>query len=176
MLNQRSQRLNLALFVSLFIMVGCLGPVAEEQDQSAAASSNNKPKWISAFSTEEVLSGGVWKIYLKGTDPDKDLKFIIVNADVPAGGPKIYKFRIDPDQRDLVSGYLMGDTSTFALGFGIASSSQIYFRLVLEDQAGNVSEPVEFPVSISMSADPKSPPEGVFQERLLGRIQLAFTS
>jgi hypothetical protein len=76
--------------------------------------------------------------------------------------------RIKEGNQKELSGYLFLDISTQAkLDF-----VEITLTVQIRDRSGQVSKPVEFPLSINSRNTQEPPPAGVFQENKLGPIMI----
>lgn len=158
----------LAVFALCIVLFGGCATVGVAPERHTAPSSKgNKPVWDKVHAATQVSPGDVWRIYLKGSDPDGDLQFVYVWGGTSFRPATPFRFPIDNGQRGLVSGYL--DLHTSQLGGGIAASS-IRVHLALEDLSGLRSETITLLTELYLGAKQQGPPPGIFEERSLGRI------
>ncbi len=155
------------LAVCVVLPCGCSTLDVGPERHPAPPSGKNPPVWDRVYAAAQIPPGDVWRIYLKGTDPDGDLRFVHVWAGTSPRPTTPFRFSIDTDQRGVVSGYL--ELYTSQLGGGIAPSS-IRVQLVLEDRSGLRSESMTLAAELYLGARYEAPPSGHFEERSLGRI------
>jgi hypothetical protein len=159
----------ITLLVALIFsaLAGCETLDERSGQELAARYGPNPPAIEAVFSPREVPPRSVWRIYLKGEDPDGDLSFIYILVLVPWGQVPI-RLKVDPDQGHVLSGYLEFNTWAFV------DFSPLWLRMAvtLEDRAGHRSESVELAYSFYAEAEETRPPQGMFQERFLGRMPL----
>jgi hypothetical protein len=127
------------------------------------------PVITQSFASPKIAPGDDWKVYVKGSDPDGDMKDFICNIRQPGvGNYPVGITRIKEGNQKELSGYLFLDISTQAkLDF-----VEITLTVQIRDRSGQVSKPVEFPLSINSRNTQEPPPAGVFQENKLGPIMI----
>ena len=133
------------------------------------------PTITASFATSEIIPGATWKIYLKASDPNGDMRYIV--ATVKQAGVGVYPVsftRIRPENRKELSGYVY--LNTFS---GSNYSSLLYYGLTLtiwvRDQGGNFSNPVEVPMTFGARVEAQqAPPGGAYKEQDLGPIMISL--
>lgn len=159
-----------ALFAPCIVLAwGCTTVDVGPERHQDSPSRGNPPIWERVYAATQISPGDVWRIYLKGTDPDGDLRFVYVWAATSYRPTTPFRFSVDIDQRRVVSGYL--DLYTSQLGGGIAPSS-LRVQLAMEDALGLKSEPMTLAAELYLGARYEGPPPGLFEDRSLGRIPI----
>jgi hypothetical protein len=159
------------------VVAGALGcAVLDERTQQEleAAYGPHPPQWEATYAAEWAEPGAVWRMYLKGTDPDGDMQFIHLWMDVSNRAFTPIRLTIDPDQRHNLSGYLILQTWEFGPDHSLFVIEPVRFLVTLEDRAGHRSETVEIYLRFQMGVKQPKPPAGVFADRLLGRIPVTL--
>lgn len=139
-----------------------------------AAFGANKPKIEATFASPWLSPRDIWRIYLNGSDPDGDIRWIQVSLWVPGGVMTTARIDVGADQGGRISGYLTlhtMDLPELLLRFG---NSDLRLYMALEDKAGHVSERVVLPVSLALGSAQERPSGGLFQERFLGEVPVRF--
>jgi len=150
-----------------FLLIGFLGINLFWKDVYAAEG----PVISSSFAPKEILPGDTLKVYIKAASADSRMKAIYVIVEQVGGG--VYPVsitRIKKDQQKELSGYLYWSTMTT-----VGSSSDfvpLKLTVQIQDDKGNFSEPIVFPVLFKPRAFPEYPPAGVFEEKELGPIMI----
>jgi hypothetical protein len=153
----------------LFVVLAILAWVGISQAAS--------PVITSHFASADLRPGDTWRIYLKASDSDGDMRYIL--ATVKQAGVGVYPVsftRIQEQSRKELSGYVYLNT----MG-GSSYSSLTFFGLILtlwvQDRAGNFSDPVEVPLTFASRAEsPTTPPAGAYQEQDLGPVMIFLRS
>jgi len=123
------------------------------------------------FASREISPGETWKIYLRATDPEGEMKAIYATVVRPGRGPQAAgPIPIPGDQRRELSGFLFLNTS------GIQGLAFLNLTLTVQirNRTGHSSQPVTFPLALNPRAAQESPPPGVFEERDLGPIMVSL--
>jgi hypothetical protein len=157
--------------VSLLALYPGISGAAEKAEGKAA------PAITASFAAPELTPGATWKIYLKASDPDGDMRYIV--ATVKQAGAGVYPLsftRIREENRKELSGYVY--LNTFATS---NYSSLLYYGLTLtlwvQDRAGNFSNPVEVPMTFGSREEAQSaPPAGTYKDQDLGPIMIPLRS
>ena len=125
------------------------------------------PVVTQAFASPQISPGSNWKVYLKASDADGDMKAFFCTIHQPGMGTyPVSITRIKEGNQKGLSGYLFLTVSAFRkLDF-----VELTLTIQIQDRAGQFSEPVNFPLSINSRYAQEPPPEGVFQENNLGPI------
>lgn len=156
------------------VIAGCAVVDERSQQQLDAAYGPNAPRWEATYAAERIPPGDLWRIFLKGSDPDGDLEFIHVWMEIPSRPTTPVRLTIDPDQKGRLSGYLLLNSLEFGGRIQDLVSGWIRLRVVLEDRARHQSQSADFFLQFSFGASVAPPPAGVFQERFLGKIPVEF--
>lgn len=136
----------------------------------------NPPTIEASYADTDISPKAGWRIYLKGYDPDGDMTFVNVWLDTPCGPDTPSRLRIDQDQREDISGYLVLYAYNLA---GVPTDmfgGWLRLRIMLEDRVGHHSEPVELSPRIYLGAASTEPPQSAFEERSLGKIPTKYNS
>jgi hypothetical protein len=129
------------------------------------------PSITRTFASRESSPGETWKIYLRATDPEGEMKAIYATVDQPGRGPQAAgPIPIPEDQRRELSGYLRLNTSG-AQGLAFLN---LTVTVQVRNRAGDFSPPVSFPLALNPRAVQESPPMGAFEERNLGPIMVSL--
>jgi hypothetical protein len=138
----------LGLFWPVTLGMGCA--TAEKTTGGALGQPAKAPEAVPvvtpSFASPKIAPRDDWKVYINASDPDGDLKDFICTIRQPGvGNYPAGITRIKEGNQKELSGYLFWDISPQAkLDFAeITLSGQI------RDPAGQVSKPVEFPLSIN---------------------------
>ena len=129
------------------------------------------PVITQTFAAGEISPGETWRIYLRATDPEGEMKAIYATVDQPGRGPQASgPIPIAEDQRRELSGFLYLNTS------GIQGLAFLNLTLTVQirNRTGHFSQPVSFPLALNPRAVRKTPPLGAFQERELGPIMVSL--
>ena len=139
----------------------------------AAQGGENVPVIINAFASKEVRQGETWKVFLQAEDADGDMNRIRCTLEQPGSGVQpVSLIKIREDRRRNLSGYIFLNTGS-ASGFPYASCR---LTVQIQDQEGNVSNSVSFPLTLNPRAVQQNPPPGIFQNEDLGPVQIPFPS
>jgi uncharacterized protein YdbL (DUF1318 family) len=157
-------------YISLWI-VGLVSLVWVGMAHAAA------PVITSHFASSDLRAGDTWKIYLKASDSDGDMQYIV--ATVKQAGADVYPVsltRIREENRKELSGYVylntMGGSSYSTLTF-----YGLTLTLWVKDQAGNFSDPVEVPLTFGSRVEAQAlPPAGAYQDQDLGPVMIFLRS
>ena len=122
-----------------------------------------------SFASPQIAPGRVWKVYLKASDADGDMKeFVCIIHQPGVGTYPLSITRIREGNQKSLSGYLYLNVTAFRnLDF-----VELTLTVQIRDRAGHFSEPVKFPLSINSRHAQESPPGEVFQENNLGPIMI----
>jgi hypothetical protein len=136
----------------------------EEKEQKYGKS---VPVITQSFASPTVRPGETWKVYLKASDTDGDMKNFYATIFQPGVGPyplSITKIK-EGDTKDL-SGYLYLYTGNEpAMNF-----VNLILTVQIQDKAGHFSAPAVFPLAFNLGSVQRTPPSGTFQEKDLGPI------
>jgi hypothetical protein len=135
------------------------------------------PVITSHFASSDLRAGDTWKIYLKASDSDGDMRNVVAVVKQAGVGVSPVSFtRIREENRKELSGYVYLNT----MG-GSSYSSLTFYGLTLtlwvQDRAGNFSDPVEFPLTFGSRVEAQAvPPAGAYQEQDLGPVMVFLRS
>lgn len=131
----------------------------------------DKPVLIDSFASKQIQPGGIWKVYLRASHANRDMKFIF--STIEMGGSYLNILELNEKNRRFFSGYITLDTygADGALGF-----VNLTLNVSLKDSAGHFSESMAFPLSIRRNAIRKEPPQGIFEDQELGMVMIDFKS
>jgi hypothetical protein len=159
---ERRKEMRKAILFGLVLGVMVLGTAMESRAQNAPVL---EKVWVSP----EVNRGDLLKVYIKASDPDGDMKWIIVTAGARKGAGAISSSVIRlwiEDQKDL-NGYVFWDT-----GQAPSTGASGTLEITIEDWKRNESKTLSLPVKIvPMGAKSQSAPEE-FKEKEIGPIMM----
>jgi hypothetical protein len=160
-----------------FFMVGVLtaGFIRMSDAAEKERAVGNVPIITAHFASSDLRPGDTLKIYLKASDPDGDMKYIVASVKQAGIGVSPVSFtRIRGENTKELSGYVYLNTM---LGSDYASLTFFNLALTLwiQDRAGNFSAPVEVPVAFGSRVEAQAvPPSGEFKEQDLGPVMLTL--
>ena len=142
---------------------------AEKEGQGVA------PQITASFAAPELSPGATWKIFLKASDPNGDMRYIV--ATVKQAGVGVYPVsftRIREENRKDLSGYVYLNTFSNS-----NYNSFLYYGLTLtlwvQDRAGNFSNPVDVPMTFGSRVEAQqAPPAGTYKDQDLGPIMISL--
>jgi hypothetical protein len=170
------RRTRLEIFILLWLIAGagCAAAVKKNAEAPAQPGEAAKPPQAAAvilqsYASPQIAPGRTWKVYLKASDADGDMKeFVCVIHQPGVGTYPVSLTRIKEGNQKNLSGYLYLNVPSFRnLDF-----VELTLTVQVKDRAGQFSEPVKFPLSINSRYGQELPPEGVFQENDLGPIMI----
>jgi hypothetical protein len=135
------------------------------------------PVITSHFASPDLTPGDTWKIYLKASDTDGDMNYIVATVkQAGVGVSPVSLTRIREENRRELSGFVYLNTLA-----GSSYSSFTFFGLTLtlwvKDRAGNFSDPVEIPLTFGSRVEAQAnPPGGAYQEQDLGPVMIFLRS
>ena len=149
-----------AILFGLILGVMVLGTAMESRAQGAPVL---QKVWVSP----EVNRGDLLKIYIKASDPEGDMRWIMVAAGRGKGAIYGSVIRLRKEDRKDLNGYVFWDTGQ-ARSTGVTGIVEV----TIEDWKGNESETLSVPVKIvSKGAKSQSAPEE-FKEKEIGPIMI----
>jgi hypothetical protein len=166
-MHRMDRRMTVPFLVAILVLWGCAYMGAGRLEDRYG---KNRPTITHSFAAKEMRVGDVWKVYLKASDPDGDLSYIVATIDQPGKGgayPPSY-IRIK-DPKDL-SGYIFFNTDV-NIQQGLLYTN-LTLTVAVKDKAGHFSDPVSFPLHFRNIGRQEPPPAGVFQEKELGPIMI----
>jgi hypothetical protein len=118
----------------------------------------------------------VWRVYVKGSDPDGDIALVNAWFEVPSRPTTPVLFTVEPDQGNLVSGYLTLRTIDLEPMLSNLFGRPFRLMVTLEDRAHHRSDTLFLALTFDNVAGQPEPPKGVFQERFLGDIPAPYAA
>jgi hypothetical protein len=154
---------------SLFLLAGCAtfeSAEVREQRYGKAA-----PVIDQYFASPSMRQGDTWKVYLRASDPDGDMKRIVtyLGPGSRAADSSAAFTRLREEDRREFSGYLY-----WFPGSDVGYSGPYVMIIQVEDQAGHYSAPISLTLNIEPSGRQESPPAGVFQEKEIGAVLISI--
>ncbi len=126
----------IAVLVLLFLATGWAALFAAEV-----------PVISQSFASREIRPGDTWKVYLKASAPQGEMKNIFATVDQPGvGAYPVSMIRIKPENRKDLSGYIYLNTSSPRATLEFVT---LTLTVQIQDGAGNFSQPVVFPLSFN---------------------------
>jgi hypothetical protein len=131
----------------------------------------NAPVIVNAFASREIRQGETWKVFLQARDADGDMRWIVCTIEQPGVGVQpVSLIKIREGRRRNLSGYIFLNTGSVS-GLPFASCR---LAVQIQDQKGNTSNLVSFPLTLNPRAVSQNPPPGIFEEEDLGPVQIPF--
>lgn len=131
------------------------------------------PVITQSFASSEVRPGDTWKIYLKASDPDGDMKNLYASIFQPGMGT--YPLGItrikESDSNDLNGYFYLNTGDDPGMNF-----KDLLLTVNIQDRAGHFSAPAVFRLAFNERSVQQTPPPGVFQEKDLGPIMVTLRS
>ncbi len=161
----------IAVVALLFLTMGCavLGGMEVREEKYG----KSIPVITQSFASPKLRPGDTWKVYLKASDPDGDMKNIYATIDQPGmGGYPISITKIKEGGGKDLSGYVYLNT----VGVQGLNFVTITLTVHIQDKAGHFSQPAVFPLSLSFSSQQQTPSPGIFPEKDLGPIMITLRS
>jgi hypothetical protein len=157
--------------VVFLLVAGCatMAPMEVKEEKYG----KSIPVITQSFASPEIRPGDTWKVYLKASDPDGEMKNLYATVFQYGMGPyPISITRIKEGDDKNLSGYFYLNTGN--------DHGMIFKNLIvtveIQDKAGHFSAPAVFPVAFYAASVQQSPPTGVFQEKDLGPIMVDLRS
>ena len=153
--------------LALFLLAGCAA--CESLEQKEEKYGKAPPVIEQSFAPKAMEKGDTWKIYLKASDPDGDMKTILAYFEGGAivGTTAVSSTQIKEKDRREMSGYLY-----WYPGLALDVFQEVVMIIQVQDMAGHFSNPVSLPLRIQPSGSQELPPEGAFQEKELGPVMI----
>ena len=138
--------------------------------QAAEISGNSLPVITEAFASNELIPGYTWKVYLKASDPNGDMRYVVSTVYQPGWGDyPISRTKIREEDSKELNGYIYLNT-LIPGGYEFLDFYTFTLTVQIQDIAGYYSKPAKFSVTFNNRAVQEPPPEGVFKEESLGPI------
>ena len=160
-----------AVSTLLFLITGCASMASMEVKEQKYGKSI--PVITQSFASPMVKPGETWKVYLKASDPDGDIKALY--ATVFQYGMGTYPLSItrikEGDGKDLSGYFYINTGNDYAMNF-----QNLIITVSIQDKAGHFSKSAVFPLAFNAGSVQEAPPKGVFQEKDLGPIMVTLQS
>jgi hypothetical protein len=136
---------------------------------ASVSSAQGGPVLEKIWAPAEVNWGKILKVYVKASDPEGDMKFVVVSAGkagqaMPSGSTPI---RLNKASRKSVNGYVYWDTNKAA-----QRDTAGIVAVQIEDMKGQESEVMTVNVKIVPSGAKVEQPPAEFQEIEIGPVML----
>ncbi len=154
-------------------MILAAGFVLPNISPAAVATGYDGPTLEAVYASPEASPLDDWKIYLKGSDPTGDIKFINVWVFPPGAPSTPSRLRVDRDQGHSISGYLVLNSVQFGYNARLFGPP-FRVRVMLEDKNGNDSQEAWVKVSFYQGAKQTHPAGSLYGQRFLGQIPVDF--
>lgn len=160
----------LTIFVLLFLATGFTTLVAAQAQDGKAG--KGVATITQSFASQAIRPGETWKVYLKASAPDGEMKNIFTLVEQPGVGPyPLGIIGIKKENKKELSGYIYLNTLTPWASLEFVT---LNLSVQIQDGSGNFSQPVVFPLSFSSRSVQEMPPPGVFTEQDLGPIMVTL--
>lgn len=163
-----------ALAAIVGMVSGCVALDQRGIQELESAYGANPPKIETSFASRTVAAGDTWKVYIRGSDPDGDLRFLNVSLWMATAVMTPIRLELLPEHSRAISGYMSLDTNRFSDGFLRLTPGEIRLYVSLEDRAGHRSDLSVLHTSLILGAKQDRPAPGTFEERYLGSVPLEF--
>ncbi len=160
-----------AVSALFFLVTGCAA--LEPLEVKEGKYGKSVPVITQSFASSALRPGDTWKVYLKASDPDGQMKNLYATIFQPGMGPYPLSItRIKEGDGKNLSGYFYLNTGNeLAMQF-----VNIILTVNIQDRAGHFSEPAVFPLAFYIGSAQQNPPSGIFQEKDLGPIMVTIRS
>ena len=143
----------------------------EPQKLGVKKVSQEVPAIIYSFASKQIRPGDIWKVYLKASDPNGGMRYIL--SIIEGAGSHLSIIGIKEQNREHFSGYIYLNT------YGMNNSPSflpLTLTIWIKDAAGHLSQPVIFPLELHNNIIQGEPPPGLFKEQDLGPIMVQIQS
>ena len=156
------------ILATIFIVLGMA--VGYAALAGAEATGKGTPVFTQAFASKELRAGDTWKVYLKSSAADGDMRYIVSTLYQPGWGDyPVSRTKIQEENRKELNGYIYLNT-LIPGGYEFLNFFTCTLTVQIQDKAGHYGKPVEFPVTFNARAVQEQPPTGIFKEDDLGPI------
>jgi hypothetical protein len=166
-LKKEARKMNKNILATMFIVLCVAMGYAPLQAAEEAT-----PVIIQSFASKEVSPGDTWKVYLKASEPDGDMRYIVSSLYQPGWTiSPVSRTRIREENGKELDGYIYLNTLVPG-GYEFLNFYTFTLTVEIQDKAGHYSKPVVFPVTFQARYIQEPPPAGVFKEQALGPIMV----
>ncbi len=160
---------NTVLAVTLvFFLAGCATTPGVQQ--GGKASGGSVPAITAAFASKTLVPGDTWKIYIKASDPDGDMKYVFASVfQIGRGDYPASRTRIAGENARELNGFVYLNTLTPG-GYDFLYFVTLTVTINIQDSTGHYSQAAVFPLSFAGTYEQEPPPPGAFNEQNLGPI------
>ncbi len=153
------------IVIGLCLAVGCAALARADAPGKAIPVINQ------AFASKELRAGDTWKVYLKSSDPNGNMRYVVCTLYQPGWGDyPASRTRISSEDSKELNGYIYLNT-LIPGGYNFLNFHTISLTVQIQDKKGNYSKPMEFALYFDPRATvQEEPPAGVFKEQALGPI------
>jgi hypothetical protein len=156
---------SIALMLALIIGCATMEPMSVREEKYG----KNPPVIHKIYASPEFSRHENWKIYLKGSDPDGDLKSVVAVSTRGDISPMVSKMELPEGNRKEFSGYLLWHPGNLAQDFMKGE-----FTIQLQDMAGHYSNELKVSFTLISSAVQRPPSSGEFEDKQIGIIMSEF--
>jgi hypothetical protein len=160
----------LVLFVAVVLATGWA--MFEPRTAQTALGGETPPVIVQSFAPKQLRPGDVWKVYLKASDSEGQMKYILATVSQPGTNAyPISMIRIKKENQKELSGYIYLNTAPAAQ----ASFFNLTLTLSVSIKGtGGFSQSAVFPLAFEARPAKEAPPDGVFREQNLGPISVTL--
>jgi hypothetical protein len=144
------------VFVAVLVLGGCAPVVMQPSEplQAQAVGPIHSPRIDDGFAVSSLWGGETWRIYLRGSDPDGDMKHLwVVITQLGVRSDTEIVPLVGPDRAEF-SGFLTLNTPSW-----IRTWENVRVEVRIRDQAGNLSEKATFEAQIGFPTRETLPPQ-----------------
>jgi hypothetical protein len=163
-----SKQIEIAFLLFLCLATGCATLQAPEISEKAT------PVITQSFASQQISTGDTWKIYLKASCPNGEMRRIYAEINQPGAMPyPLTIIGIKKENAKELSGIITLSTANADSPMG---GVHLTLTIHVQDRSGNLSHPVVFPLSIDPRSTQEAPPQGVFKEQELGAVMVTLNN
>jgi hypothetical protein len=130
------------------------------------------PVITASFAAKTLAPGDTWKVYLKASDPDGDMAYILATIDQPGVGDyPATRLKIKEENAKELNGFVFLNTLVPG-GSGFLNSVTLTLTVQIRDRTGYTTKPAVFPLTFTIRDTQEPPPPGVFREEELGPVMV----
>jgi hypothetical protein len=157
------------LIISTFLFLLLLGGLT--LGNASGQERKDIPIIQDSFAAKEINPYDTWKIYLKASAPNGNMRGIYAVVEQPGIGPYPLSItRLKGDNQKEFSGYVyLNSAGSNPPAFNY---TVVNLTIWVKDGGGNFSEPVHFTTRLNNKYTQAPPPEGRFGENELGPIMV----